>query len=342
MTASIYDVAKRAGVSISTVSRILNNSASVSEKKVLAVQEAMEYYKYEPNQFARGLVKQTSNMIGVYFPEGQGSVFDSNYYLELMKGIESVLPVQNYSMVLLGEKRDYSSRKGRIPKFIEFIKQRRIDGLILSGLSDKIIRAEEFNQIMEEEYPIVYIGKRIHEKGMNVYAQFEQYHMKMIEVLRENGHRKILMYAMDIQDYYLKVIMERVKKELPDMIVYLVYLEVSEDIREQMLISVEQHIIRGGCTAIASMGAQETQLLLSVCAELHLAVPEQVSIISVEHTRNACQLLYPKISAFYVPAKTMGSGAAELLLNSIRGIDLDEKSIEYETKYIERDSIRHL
>ena len=49
MTASIYDVAKRAGVSISTVSRILNNSANVSDKKVQAVKEAMEYYQYEPN-----------------------------------------------------------------------------------------------------------------------------------------------------------------------------------------------------------------------------------------------------------------------------------------------------
>ena len=56
MTASIYDVAKRAGVSISTVSRILNNSANVSDKKVQAVKEAMEYYQYEPNQFGSCLL----------------------------------------------------------------------------------------------------------------------------------------------------------------------------------------------------------------------------------------------------------------------------------------------
>ena len=67
MTASIYDVAKRAGVSISTVSRIMNGSANVSEVKKAAVQEAMEFYQYEPNQFARGLVKQRSNLIGIYF-----------------------------------------------------------------------------------------------------------------------------------------------------------------------------------------------------------------------------------------------------------------------------------
>ena len=55
MEASIRDVARRAGVSAATVSRILNGTAAVSEKKTQAVREAVEFYSYEPNQFARGL-----------------------------------------------------------------------------------------------------------------------------------------------------------------------------------------------------------------------------------------------------------------------------------------------
>ena len=75
MEPSIRDVARRAGVSAATVSRILNGTAAVSEKKAQAVREAVEYYSYEPNQFARGLKKQSSRMIGVYFPAVGGSVF---------------------------------------------------------------------------------------------------------------------------------------------------------------------------------------------------------------------------------------------------------------------------
>ena len=56
MNASIHDVAKRAGVSISTVSRVINNSAGVKDSKVAAVREALEYYDYQPSQFGRGLV----------------------------------------------------------------------------------------------------------------------------------------------------------------------------------------------------------------------------------------------------------------------------------------------
>ena len=143
MTASIYDVAKRAGVSISTVSRIMNGSANVSEVKKAAVQEAMEFYQYEPNQFARGLVKQRSNLIGIYFSMASASMFESSYNLELLKGIEKVLTYQNYNMVLINEMEEYKSRSKGTPKYLEFVRQKRIDGLILSGLSDRTMDTVE-------------------------------------------------------------------------------------------------------------------------------------------------------------------------------------------------------
>ena len=203
MTASIYDVAKRAGVSISTVSRILNNSANVSDKKVQAVKEAMEYYQYEPNQFGRGLVKQRSNMIGVYTPFHSGSVFESSYTLELLKGIERVLTRHNYSMVLISESEEYSNRVKGSPRFMEYVRQRRIDGLLLSGLNGKSMDEEALKQILDEEYPVVYIGKKFHKKGINVYAQYESYMHQMIETLYADGHRKIVLYFYTTHENYL-------------------------------------------------------------------------------------------------------------------------------------------
>lgn len=343
MAASIYDVAKRAGVSISTVSRILNGSATVSEQKVQAVREAMDFYQYEPNQFARGLVKKTSNLIGVYLPAGQTSMFDNTYYLELMKGIERVLTYQNYSMVLLSETKEYGKRKKQIPKYLEFVKQKRLDGLILSGLDGKHVETDVFQQLMEEDTPVVYIGRRIHEQGYNVYAQFEQYHICMIDELRKHGHRNILLYLDKIQDYRLKTIVDQVRQEMPEMVLFPVMVEsTNENQREQFKLSVEQYVLGKQCTAIASPSMESTQLLLSVCAELRIPIPEQVSIISVEHRQNAGLLLYPRISAFYVPAQHMGSGAAELLMQAVQGIDPEEETIEYESVYIERDSVRRL
>jgi len=342
LSASIYDVAKRAGVSISTVSRFLNGSAAVSEKKAQAVQEAMEFFQYEPNQFARGLVKQSSNMIGVYFPEGNGSMFDFTYNLELLKGVEQALAYQNYSMVLLGESKGFSRRRRQMPKYLEYVKQKRLDGLILSGLSDQQVKHEVFQQIMEEDFPVVYIGKRIHEKGLNIYAQFEQYHVDMVRTLYQYGHRKILMFIAGFHAYYLQEIADKVQDQMPEVTLYPVLLESGEDDRGQMMQAVRQYVTGVACTAISTGGIEDTQILLSVCAELQISVPNQVSVISVEHRRGAGQLLFPKISAYFVPAQTMGSSAAELLIRGIRGEEIEENSIEYNSVYIPRDSIRRL
>lgn len=342
MAASIYDVAKRAGVSISTVSRILNHSANVSDKKVAAVQEAMEYYQYEPNQFGRGLVKQKSNMVGVYFPTASGSVFDSSYNLEVLRGIEKVLSYQNYSMVLICETEDYGSRMAETPKYIEYIKQKKIDGLILSGLTDKAARDVAFQQIIEEDYPAVYIGKRLHQKGLNVYAQFEMYQIQMLEQLYQNGHRKVVFYIYFMHLRYLSDIQKQATATMPDLKIYLCVLEDCLYEREQLLQDVKRYVKGEGCTAIVSPGMEITRQILGVCAEVNLAVPEQVSIVSVEHRRGDGLLCYPSVSSFYVPAKDMGSGAVSLLLDKIHGANTEEVSIEYETKYIKRESIRRI
>lgn len=342
MTASIYDVAKRAGVSISTVSRILNNSANVSEKKVRAVREAMEFYQYEPNQFGRGLVKQRSNIIGVYFPFHSGSMFESNYNLELLKGIERVLTRNNYSMVLINESEDYMNRVAGAPRFLEYVRQRRIDGLLLSGLSSKSMAEEAFKQILNEEYPVVYIGKRFHEKGLNVYAQYESYMHQMIAALYDSGHRNILLYYYFNHQNYIDGIVKRAKEEMAELNVVPVILPHLTEIRQELSADIRKYILGAGYTAICSPGMETTQIILSVCGELRISVPETVSILSVEHKNGDGRLLFPQISAFYVPAKDMGSGAAELLLHMIDDQPVEEMSREYETKFVSRESIRQL
>ena len=113
------------------------------------------------------------------------------------------------------------------------------------------------------------------------------------------------------------------------------------DIRPDLIADFRKYVI-GGCTAICSPGIETTQIILSVCGELRLSVPETVSILSVEHKSGEGRRLFPQISAFFVPAKDMGSGAAELLLDMIEDCPLEETSREYETKFFDRESIRQL
>lgn len=342
MAASIHDVARRAGVSISTVSRILNNSANVSEKKAEAVREAMEFYHYEPNQFGRGLVKQKSNMIGVYFPYQAYSIFEGTYNLELLKGIENVLSRNNYSLLLISEHPDYGSRINATPRFMEFIRQKRIDGLILSGITGKVMSEDLLGQIMDDEYPILYVGKRFHKTAMNVYAQYDCYMYQMLVELYEKGHRKVLFYTSMAHHHYLKGILNKARQNRKDLIVYSVEYPETDYSLEMIKNDIKKYIIKEGCTAIGTSILTEAQKILAVCGEMHIAVPEQIALLTVEHERGAGRLLYPQISAFYVPARDMGNGAAEMLLQRIQQGWVPEHSREYQVEYIERESIRSI
>lgn len=341
MEPSIRDVARRAGVSAATVSRILNGTAAVSEKKAQAVREAVEFYSYEPNQFARGLKKQSSHMIGVYFPAIGASMFEGSYNLEILKGIEKSLRYRDYSMVLISETEEYWQRKKKTPKYLEYIRQKKIDGLLLSGLVNQARDDQVFHQIVEE-YPVVYIGKRVHKNGLNVYAQFERYNVKMLRILYEQGHRKILFFISEMHRNHLEAIRRQVCEEMPEAELYSVFSEGLDNTGAEALSIIQKYVAGQGCTALCARGIYEAQILLNICAQLQLRVPEQVSVISAEHSKNEGAVLYPQISAMYVPAQAMGAGAAELLLDYIEGKEIAEYSIEYEPQYKERDSIRRI
>ena len=343
MAASIRDVAKRAGVSISTVSRIINNSAGVNEKKAAAVREAIEYLHYEPNQFGRGLVKQTSHMIGVYFPYGppvsDTTLFDSTYNLELLKGIGNVLAHQGYNMVLISESNDYEKQASAVPKYLECIKQKRIDGLLLGAISDRAEKDMALQQLVDDAYPVAYIGRRFYDGGINVYAQFEQYYLRMLKVLMSRGHRRIIFYMDYMHAHYFRSIQAEALRSMPELTLYPVILKDFHSMPEKLLMNLQLHVSQHGCTAVCSPAMAWTQILVSGCAQLGLHIPDQISVISAEHRLGEGEALFPKISAFYVPARAMGKAAAQLLLREICKEPIEKNSVEFVTEYIERESI---
>lgn len=335
MSPSIKDVAKRAGVSISTVSRILNGTAKVDAAKERAVREAIAYLQYEPSQLGRGLVKQRTEMIGVYFQKGE-SVLDSTYALELIKGASEILSRENYSLVLLAENPDSQENAEAKPAFYRYVREKRIDGLLLSGLSASIRKDAAFAQLVDSGYPVCYIGKQFHKTGYHVYAQFEQYHMEMLRHLYECGHRNVVLYYIPFQDHYINAIVQQAQALFPKLTVFPAALE--ED-RVRQAGQLRQLIAEKHCTAACCPGIPDVERLLGCCAELRVSVPGQLSIIAAEHRRKEGEACYPAISAMYVPAREMGRFAAAQLLAAIRADAQVPQRREFPVEFISRDSV---
>ena len=339
--ASIKDVAKRAGVSISTVSRYINRSAFVEENKAEAIREAMAFYRYQPSQFGRGLVKQKTNLIGVYLAYFYESIFDSDYNVELIKGIERALKDTEYSMVILGERTYFGSGKDDLPRYMEYVRQKRIDGLILSGISDLIIRRKTFGEIMETGFPMVYVGQRVHEKGMNVYAQFDSYRAQMAIELYGLGHRKILMFMLDMHARYLQLVREKILAEIPDADVRIVLLEM-ENIHGKTVQIMEEQVLREGITAVIAPTMESVAAVYGWCSEHNISIPEQLSVMAVESRKGEGETFYPPVSVFCTQTKEMGEGAANLVMQAIGDPSMTSASIEYPAIYIPRESVRAL
>lgn len=147
MTATIKDVAKKAGVSISTVSRVINNSKPVSSEIKQKVLDAVNELGYKPNEIARTLVTKKSFLIGVIVTD-----IGDTYIAQLVRGIEEVGKMYDYDILLCST---YGDKSAEI-KFMQLLGRKQVEGIIL--VSDTL-NEEVDNQIKEFNIPFVYLNR---------------------------------------------------------------------------------------------------------------------------------------------------------------------------------------
>lgn len=175
---NIKDLAKMAGVSVTTVSRVLNNHPYVKEEKRQSVLKAIEDSNYQPNINAVHLSKGKTFLVGVMLP-----FLDTPYFAALVTGIASEAVKNQYNLVLIQTKYEKSSEITAL----QMLKQKQIDGLIICS------RACDWADI-KAYIPYGPIVLCENTKGKNVSATFIDHYkgfMKALEYLYGKGHRKI-------------------------------------------------------------------------------------------------------------------------------------------------------
>jgi len=148
---TIKDVAEKAGVSISTVSRTLTSSAPVMEETRQKVLEAVAELNYQPNTVARGLKVGRSKTLGLIIPNYQSLVFP-----DAIKGITDALDDFGYNLVL-GDTYDNLEREEQL---IEGLRMRMVDGLICSTATRT---STHLLQLKEEGFPVVLLLRHLNE-----------------------------------------------------------------------------------------------------------------------------------------------------------------------------------
>ncbi len=183
---NIYDISKVAGVSIASVSRVINGAENVSEKTRKKVLDVIEQYGYTPNAYARGLGRGSMKTIGIMCSDPTDM-----YLASAINFLETELRSQGYNSILCCTGFELENKKASF----ELLKSRQVDAFVLVGSQFIELKPEDNAYIIEgaKEHPVMILNGYL--KGENIYCTVcnEQSGMKdVINKLYETGARKFV------------------------------------------------------------------------------------------------------------------------------------------------------
>lgn len=306
---TIEMVAQQAGVSPSTVSRILNGTAVVSEAKRRVVDEAVAQLGFVPNPMARGLAGGRTLSVGVVT-----QAIDSPFYGAALRGIEDALAPSGYSALFVSGHWAAATEA----RCVDMLLSRRVDGIIvLTGrLTDAALKA------YAKKAPVVVTGRSL--KGPDLFAlNFDNFEGARLATrhLIEQGHRQIAFIsgnpphpdAVQRLMGYQAALQEAGIPFVPERVVPGAYDEASGVHAVTQLLDKRQ--------AFTAIFASNDQMAIGAAHGLQrhaLRVPEDVSLVGFDDLPTSLYAL-PPLTTVHHPAYEMGQLAAQAMLELLAG-----------------------
>lgn len=308
--ATIQDVAKAAGVSVATVSRVLNNSSAVTEETKERVLYTIRRLNYQPNLLGRNLRRSKTKMILVILPN-----ISNPFYSNIVKGIEDVAHKNNYTVMLCNTDHD----PNRMNVYIELLKNRLSEGAIVMGheLGRKEITA------LASEFPVVQCCEYI-EGAPASYVAIDDFNAatKAVRHLLNIGHRRIgfitcnrFISNIKREQGYKEALKDAGIKVDPELIKYEDNHEFKNGLRaiENLLNLPQRPTAIFACSDLLAIGAMRG------VKEHNLRVPEDIAVVGFDDISFA-SMSNPPLTTIAQPKYDLGCTSMNLLLNQIQGI----------------------
>lgn len=337
---TIKDVAKRANVSPSTVSRVISNSSRISEKTKERVREAMKELGYHPNYNARSLANKSTKTLGIVMPNSAKIAFQNPFFPEVIRGISTKAYQEGYGL--------YLSTGQTEEEIFEEVKRMvqggRVDGILLlySRTNDKIMPF-----LLEHNFPFVLIGRpyNINEELVTFVNNDNFKAAKIVtEYLLLLGHKRIGFIGGNL-DYVVTVDhMEGYKHALenanipinPDFIVH--HEELKEGGQDAV---IELMSTDPRPTALVVADDIMTFGVLRMLEDMEVQVPEDMSIVSFNNVMIS-ELSSPPMTTVDIHIYELGFQGTHLLINKIKQPNISNKKIIIPHKLIKRQTCKKI
>jgi len=329
MKATIYDIAREAGVSIATVSQVINGKGKISEKRRAEIIEIMERLHYQPSAIAAALTGKQTYTLGLLVPD-----ISNPYFAELARAVEDRSRQLGYSVVICST----DNKDERVERYLNLLQQKRVDGMMIGTGIDN---AEILSPLLQQSIPVALIARHMPSLSVHTVTIDDILGGALAaEHLLELGHTRLAVLS---EPSKVSSSQERVRGFRETLIKAGQTLEpnqiresaadLSSAKKEALLLLGENDHPTGlfCCNDIQAIGA------LQAAKELGLRVPEDVSIIGFDNTILA-SVTSPPLTTVAQPIEELGHRAVDLLIEELKDERKEPQKIVLKPELVIRDS----
>jgi LacI family transcriptional regulator len=309
-------VARRAGVSAMTVSRVVNGSRRVRPEKRLAVEQAITALSYVPNGLARGLTSRKTSVLGVIVPD-----VVNPFYAPIVRGAESIARQSGFRVMLCNSE----SSLGYEGEYIADMLRQRVEGLLIVPVGDK--SRAHLRGLQRHNVPFVLIDRRV--QGIDcdvVQGDSVGGARRLVEHLIGLGHRRIaaiaetesVSTAKDRRRGYRDALDAAGIDFNPDLLV-----QSTVDLAGGYRGMRKLLDLQPPPTAVFAINNLVAVGAIKAIRERGLEVPRDVALVAFDDIEHVA-MLYPFLTVLPQPAETFGTVAAQLLMERITGRGPDQ------------------
>lgn len=330
---TIYDIAKKSGFSITTVSKVINNYPDVSQKTRKKILQTIEELDYHPSSNARSLMTKKYWTIGVVYIEELNNGIQHPFFSAVIESFRKEMEDAGYDLLLISKKIEQ-----RKTSYIERFKQRGVDGVIVVS---PIRLTNDVQEIVNHDIPSVFIDL-YHSKVSTVNSDNVDGSIQVVKYLHSLGHRKIAHIAGGDQTFAGKA---REQGFIQGM------KELGLEVRNDYIENGGLFDVSGGYeamkkllalkdlpTAVYAAGDMMAIGAMRAIQEAGLRVPDDISIVGFDDIELA-QYVTPSLTTIKQDAQTIGQQAADLLLKQIDNKKKIPLGVMVPVSLVERGSV---
>lgn len=334
MKVTIQDVAKEAGVSITTVSRVINNNYPVSEKTRKKVEEVIRKLDFKPNILARGLIHQKTNTVGVIVPS-----ITNLFFPTVVKAIENILRKDGYSIYLCNT----DNIDEEEIRYVNSLLSRQVDGIIVIDPQTSNMK-NGFYEKLQKDIPLVCING--YNRGIScnfVLNDEETGAVEAVEYIIKLGHKHIALvrgensYSYDLKENAYKDVMEKYGYKDNEQVINIgpgnndETMDITMNKIKNVLENLNHPTAFFACNDLMALG------IVNACKRVGLDVPTDISVVGFDNTVIST-LVEPKLTTVDQNMYALGENAANMLLKNIGNKNDNTQKIVLNTKLIIRDT----